>query len=499
MKRKQQMRVAVIGAGVSGVAAAKCLMDDGLEPAVFEQGSELGGIWRYDEALPEGGGPAYRGLRTNTSKQTTAFSDFPFPTNLPDFPPRSEMLRYLNDYVDNFHVRDRIRFQTTVDCVTPAGDGRWTVASRSADGSRVETFDAVVVCSGVFRDPVLPDIPGRETFTGTIMHSRGYTAPDRFVGQTVVVVGGGSSATDVAVEVSGVARHVVMSIRGMSTSVPDPSGASTAATLHIWLSRLLSQTVRERLVRHARLVWDRYFPGDRHITPDAPFVLGTAPFAPSEKLRGPLAAGAVALKPGIARLEGDSAVFLDGSRVQVDTIVFATGYAISFPFLDASIVAPSMGGLDLYQLVSPPEWPTLAFVGMFRVSGPAPPVAEMQARWAAGIFRGAVRLPSPSAMRATIAARHTAIRRTGGNPFRLNAAAYEDMLSAEIGALPRLWRHPLLWHAILAGPHIAAQYRLDGPGRWSGAARAIVDAQRSATKSPPALGEPATAARTERT
>src|SRR5919202_6128670 len=137
---EREMRVAVIGAGVSGIAAAKCLMEESLDPVVFEQSAAIGGIWRYDESLPDGGGPAYRGLRTNTSKQTTAFSDFPFPKHLPDFPPRAEMLRYLNDYADHFHVRERIRFRTEVVCVKPPGNDRWTVESRAEAGERVETF-----------------------------------------------------------------------------------------------------------------------------------------------------------------------------------------------------------------------------------------------------------------------------------------------------------------------------------------------------------------------
>lgn len=490
------MRVAVIGAGVSGLAAAKCLMEAGAEPIVFEQDKEIGGIWRYDEALPDGGGPAYRGLHTNTSKQTTAFSDFPFPAHLPDFPPRAEMWRYLDNYADHFHVRERIRFGTQVGCVQPAGGGRWTVESRSEDAERVETFDAVVVSSGVFRDPMLPVVPGADTFTGTIMHSRAYTTPERFAGQTVLVVGSGSSATDVAVEVSRVARHVLVSVRGMASGGAGQRGTARARTLQAWLDRLIPRVARTRLARHAALVWARWVPRRRHDAPDAPFVLGKETFSPSPKLREPLASGAVTLRPGLAAIDGDSVIFTDGGTARVDTIVFGTGYALSFPFLDPSIFRPSMDGLDLYRLIFPPDHPTLAFTGMFRVSGPAPPVAEMQARWAARVLRGQVKLPAPPEMRAEIAARHAAIKRTGGNPFRLNAEAYQDMLAAEIGALPRLWRHASLWRALLAGPAVAAQYRLDGPNRWSGAAQAIKDAQGARGK-PVSREEPAPVARAE--
>jgi len=97
----RRRRVAVIGAGVSGLAAAKCLLNEGLEPVVYEQASQIGGLWNYDEALPDGGDVMHRPLRTNTSRHTLAFSDFPLPETEPDFPHHSEVLRYLRDYVAN--------------------------------------------------------------------------------------------------------------------------------------------------------------------------------------------------------------------------------------------------------------------------------------------------------------------------------------------------------------------------------------------------------------
>ncbi len=88
---KKYSRVAILGAGLSGLAAAKCLGEEGLEPVVFEQSPEIGGLWNYHEEAPDGGGPAYRSLRTNTSKQISAFSDYPFPEETPDFPTRAEV------------------------------------------------------------------------------------------------------------------------------------------------------------------------------------------------------------------------------------------------------------------------------------------------------------------------------------------------------------------------------------------------------------------------
>src|SRR4051812_33575363 len=102
MTRSNVTTVAVIGGGASGLEAARCLLAAGLVPTVFEQSPHIGGVWSFDATLPAGGSPAYRSLHTNTPKQVMAFSDFPFPDELPDYPARAEVTGYLRAYVDQF-------------------------------------------------------------------------------------------------------------------------------------------------------------------------------------------------------------------------------------------------------------------------------------------------------------------------------------------------------------------------------------------------------------
>ena len=180
-------RVAVIGAGVSGLATAKCLLDEGLEPVVYEQESQIGGLWNYDETLPDGGGIMYRSLRTNTSKHTLAFSDFPLPETLPDFPHHSEILQYLRAYAASFGLQQYIQFNTVVESARPTGQQQWSVRTSTGQQSVTETFDAVIICSGRDRYPTLPQLPGRETFVGKILHSHSYKGPEEFAGQDVIV------------------------------------------------------------------------------------------------------------------------------------------------------------------------------------------------------------------------------------------------------------------------------------------------------------------------
>src|SRR6185369_13927981 len=127
--------VAVIGAGAAGLASARWLIEAGLEPVVFERAGAVGGLWRPDTGL------AYASLRTNTSKQKTAFSDLASDVALPDHPYRDQVLAYLERYADVTGVRAMIRFGAAVRAVRPAPEG-WDV-----DGER---FDAVVVATGLF-------------------------------------------------------------------------------------------------------------------------------------------------------------------------------------------------------------------------------------------------------------------------------------------------------------------------------------------------------------
>src|SRR5689334_10112698 len=119
------MQVAVIGAGAAGLTTAKALCEVGIRPIVYEASDRLGGLWVYRE---QGEGPAYRSLRTNTSRQITAFSDFPFPTNLPLYPAREAVEIYLEQYADAFGLRPLIRFGCSVRSLRQIADGRWQLA-----------------------------------------------------------------------------------------------------------------------------------------------------------------------------------------------------------------------------------------------------------------------------------------------------------------------------------------------------------------------------------
>ncbi|XP_078527008.1 uncharacterized protein LOC144799520 isoform X2 [Lissotriton helveticus] len=243
MMGNRKVQVAVIGAGAAGLCAARHILaqpDVFAAPVVFESSDRVGGTWVYNEktGTSDDGLPIhssmYRDLKTNLPKEIMAYPDHPFPPNLPSFLHHSQVLAYLESYADHFKVKEHIQFRTLVEHVIPAprpegdADGitAWEVTVRYLGdrGGRVtHQFDAIMVCSGHFFDPFIPEIPGVENFQGLILHSHAYRCPEQFTDKTVVVLGAGPSGIDIALEICTVAKQVILSHRNALLKCPLPA------------------------------------------------------------------------------------------------------------------------------------------------------------------------------------------------------------------------------------------------------------------------------------
>ncbi|KAL8528157.1 hypothetical protein ACS0TY_005823 [Phlomoides rotata] len=214
-----QLKVAVIGAGVAVLAAARALKSEGHLPVIYEKSEKLGGTWVYDpevESDPLGVDPnreivhisLYHSLRTNLPRQLMGFSDNPFSTDKNrdprTFPGHEEVLQFLNEFATHFGLIQLIRFQTKVVRVDHRNH-RWVVESTTITS---HTFDALVVCNGHYTHPIVANFPGGEKWPGKRIHSHNYRVPDPFKDQIVVVIGDGPSGIDIAVEISSVAKQV---------------------------------------------------------------------------------------------------------------------------------------------------------------------------------------------------------------------------------------------------------------------------------------------------
>ncbi|KAI1703367.1 flavin-binding monooxygenase-like domain-containing protein [Ditylenchus destructor] len=205
-------RCAVIGAGASGLPSARWALEYGFEPVVFELTNEVGGMWCYKSEkteLPS----VMKSTVINSSKEMTAFSDFPPPAEFANFMHNTVLHRYFRLYARHHKLYEHIRFNHRVEQVRRAPDynetGRWAIDYITPDGTKArEIFDAVLLGSGHHYRPYWPEAwPGQDTFKGRIIHSHDYKEPRGFEDGVTVVVGIGNSGVDVAVEQSRVAKE----------------------------------------------------------------------------------------------------------------------------------------------------------------------------------------------------------------------------------------------------------------------------------------------------
>ncbi|MBP7999878.1 MAG: NAD(P)-binding domain-containing protein [Chloroflexi bacterium] len=377
-------KVCIIGAGSSGIVAAKILHEQGIPYDCFEKGSGIGGNWRY--LNDNGMSSAYQSLMINTSKQRMAYSDFPMPTDYPDFAHHSQILAYFENYVDHFGLRNTITFRTGVKQVCPAGRGRWEV---TLDNGEIRAYRAVIVASGHHWHPRWPDFPGE--FHGLIMHAHDYKVPDPFKDQRVLVVGIGNSGVDLACEMGRNAAKTFLSTRRSAHIIPKyalgrPLDHYTSSAFSRLPLRL------QQLLYYYLLYWVR---GDqrRYGVPLPPNPILAEHPTVSQDLLHKVKAGLVTMKPNIDRLMGNRVRFTDGSEEQLDAIIYATGYKINFPFLSPEVYQVQANVMNLYLHVVPPELPGLYFLGFIQPLGAIMPLAELQAQWIAGLLKGTLVLP----------------------------------------------------------------------------------------------------------
>ncbi|XP_051929196.1 flavin-containing monooxygenase 5-like [Hippocampus zosterae] len=487
-------KVAVIGAGPSGLSAVKSCLDEDLHPTCFESSDDLGGLWKFKEVSEPNRASIYRSLTINISKEMMCYSDFPIPADFPNYMHHSKILNYFRMYAEHFKLLQHIRFQTLVKSVKPRPDytrtGKWEVVTEKRDGKEeTHVFDAVICCTGHYTYPNLPlrDFPGLDTFQGRYFHSWDYKGPEEMHGKRLVVVGIGNSGSDIAVESSKFAEQVYMSTRRGAWVIRQVSddGIPVDMKYNTRFVHILFQLFPMRFFnwfgeKKLNAMYDHtmYALKPKHrLFSQIPVINDDLPFK--------ILSGSVIIKPNVKEICGSSVFFEDGSVAEkVDTIVFATGYNYDFPYLPANILYKSGHRVGLYKHVFPPtlEHPTLAVVGFIHALGAIMPQAEMQARWAVQVLKGRKKLPSSQVMVKAVEKDTKSMKQSyivsKLTPLQVDFVTYMDDLAGEIGARPSLlWlllTDYTLFKEVLWGPVTAYQYRLTGPGKWDGARQAIL-------------------------
>ncbi|EGD72684.1 hypothetical protein PTSG_12173 [Salpingoeca rosetta] len=390
-------RVAVIGAGAAGLAAARRLMAS-FDVVVFERSSKAGGTWNFTMDQSDAvHSSMYRDLHTNLPKQIMAFPEFEFTQGKETFVHHTDVQAYLEAFAAHYGINAITRFRTQVvrvahtsnskgskgsnsssssssssngsrdagdgsslgdeeaDSAPLSGealmekDGAWAVRVESLETGETEdlTFDAVVVCNGHYAKPIMPSIPGLDRFQGEVLHSHTYRMPEPFAGKRVVCLGGGQSGRDISQELCAVSNAVTLS---------------------------------------------HYDPERR---------LGEPPLVEKPPIK--------------AVAEDGSIVFEDGSSTAADTLILCTGYAFSFPFLDEAscgvqVVDDGRIVDNVYRQVFNIAHPTMTFIGLPVKVLPFP-LFDLQCQWVHAVWAGAKSLPSRLEMHAEVAAAREQRRR----------------------------------------------------------------------------------------
>ncbi|XP_058396069.1 flavin-containing monooxygenase 1 [Diceros bicornis minor] len=486
-------QVAIVGAGVCGLASIKCCLEEGLEPTCFERSDDLGGLWRFTEDVEEGRASIYKSVVSNSCKEMSCYSDFPFPEDWPNYLPHSQFLEYLKMYANQFNLQKYIQFKTKVCSVTKRPDfaltGQWEVITLRETQQESAIFDAVMVCTGFLTNPFLPldSFPGINTFKGQYFHSRQYKHPDIFKDQKVLVIGLGNSGTDIAVEASHLAEKVFLSTTQGSWVISRvfdsgyPWDMLFTTRFQNMLINCLPTPIVTWLMAKKMNSWFNHAnyglaPKDRTQMKE-PVI--------NDELPGRIITGKVLIKPSVKEVKENSVIFNNTPKEEpIDIIVFATGYTFAFPFLDETVVKVEDGQALLYKYMFPAhlQKSTLAIIGLIKPIGSQVPTGEIQARWAVRVLKGVNKLPPPSVMIEEVNARKENKPSGFGfcyyNALQTNYITYVDELLTYMNAKPNLLSmllmDPRLALTIFFGPCTSYQFRLTGPGKWEGARNAIL-------------------------
>jgi cation diffusion facilitator CzcD-associated flavoprotein CzcO len=363
----------LIGAGAAGLGALQVLRDEGFSVDCFERTERVGGHWHSD----------YDCLHLITPRDSSGFAGFPMPAAYPLFPSRDQMLDYILGFAAEHGLEEAVTFGTEVTAARPLGarglDG-WEVTLGS--GER-RVYAAVIVANGHLWDPLVPEYPGR--FTSHTVHSSRYRSATDFGGGRVLVVGAGNSGCDLAVDAAQAGCETAISVRNGLMFQPKTLFGRPRSELPL-LTRLpptLQERVSRALINVALGPPERYglpAPASRNLYRNRPVV--------NAQLLHFIQHGLVRVLPGIDRLDGSDVHFTDGTAGTFDTIVWATGFKVTLPFLDHALLEWAGGApLRIAAMTLPVGLERLSFVGLAAPRGGQLPVYSAQARLIARFLR----------------------------------------------------------------------------------------------------------------
>jgi cation diffusion facilitator CzcD-associated flavoprotein CzcO len=383
-------QIALIGAGPSGLSAARALSQHGVAFQGFELHTDVGGLWNIGNSRST----VYESAHLISSKHMTEFKEFPMPEGTADYPSHRELLDYFQAYATHFDLKRHFRFGVRVVRVEPisqAADARWRVTFDPGNGQLESAeYKGVVIANGILAEPNMPQWPGQ--FSGQLMHTSAYKKAEQFKGQRVLIVGAGNSGCDIAVDAVHHAQSVDISVRRGYYFVPKYVFGKPADTVggKIKLPRWLKQKVDTTLLQ--------WFTGDptRFGFPKPDYKMYESHPIVNSLILHHIGHGDVKVRPDIIRMDGHAVHFKDGSQANYDLVMAATGYKLHYPFIDNSLLNWQGMAPQLYLNIFAPRFERLAVLGMVEAAGLGWEGRAEQAEVVARYFKG-LELGTPQA------------------------------------------------------------------------------------------------------
>ncbi len=382
-------RICVIGAGPSGITAAKNCLEAGLDVVVFEKNDKVGGNWVFNAKT--GHSSVYENTHIISSKTLSEYEDFPMPADYADYPNHRQLQAYFESYARHFGVYDQIRFNHSVTHASRLPLGEWQVDFTDAEGAaQREIFDVLMVSNGHHWDPKYPEFKG--SFSGKLMHSHDFKGvTEAWRGKDVLVIGGGNSACDVAVESARIAGTVRLSMRSPQWFIPKFIGGVPSdifATYSLGMPKRARQLMLRAVLYALQGSYKKYGLLENKVLP-----LQNHPTANSD-LFDFIRHGRIKPRPGIERLDGEHVVYTDGTRERFDIICACTGFWTTFPFFDTALINfKHAEKVPLYRKMMHADYDNLYFIGLFQPIGCIWPLADYQAKLACQEILGHYKRP----------------------------------------------------------------------------------------------------------
>lgn len=353
-----ELRYAIIGAGPSGLSAARALQKAGIAFDGYEASRGVGGLWDIENPRST----MYESAHLISSRTTTEFAEFPMDSRA-DYPSHRTLIRYFRDFADQFGLTERFRFDTKVTALERGEDGEWMLRADGPDGPLEQRYAGVILANGTLAEPNIPSFRGE--FTGELLHTSAYKSATQLSGKRVLIIGAGNSGCDIAVDAVHHAASVDMSVRRGYYFVPRYLFGRPSDTLNQGrpLPARLKQFIDTRVLRA--------FTGDpvRFGFPAPDYRLYESHPIVNTLILNHLGQGDLAIRPDVDRFDGRTVHFRDGSRGDYDLVLLATGYTLDYPFVARESLNWTGWSPKLFLNIFPPSFNGLYVMGMIEASG----------------------------------------------------------------------------------------------------------------------------------